>query len=34
LATGAKYYTVVARHGATGQFVAITQMAVDPQLPG
>jgi GNAT superfamily N-acetyltransferase len=33
MATGAKYYTVVARHGATGQFVAITQMAVDPQLP-
>jgi hypothetical protein len=34
IATGAKYYTVVARHGATGQFVAITRMAVDPQLPG
>jgi GNAT superfamily N-acetyltransferase len=33
MATGAKYYTVVAQHGATGQIVAITQMAVDKQLP-
>jgi len=33
MATGAKYYTVVARHGATGQLVAITQLAVDPELP-
>jgi RimJ/RimL family protein N-acetyltransferase len=33
MAAGAKYYTVVARHRATGQFVAITQMAIDPQLP-
>jgi len=33
MATGTEYCTVVARHGATGQLVAITQMAVDPQLP-
>jgi len=33
MATGAKYYTVVARHNPTGQYVAITELAVDPQLP-
>jgi RimJ/RimL family protein N-acetyltransferase/GNAT superfamily N-acetyltransferase len=33
MATGTKYYTVVARHGASGQLVAVTQLAVDPQLP-
>ncbi len=33
MATGAKYYTVVAQQVATGEFAAITQMAVDPQVP-
>ena len=33
MATGTRYYTVVARHGATGQLAAMTEMAVDPQLP-
>jgi GNAT superfamily N-acetyltransferase/RimJ/RimL family protein N-acetyltransferase len=34
LAKGIHYYTVVARHTASGQLVALTEVATDPDTPG
>jgi len=34
LAKGARYYTVVARHTASAQLAALTEMAIDPDIPG
>jgi len=33
LARGARYYTVVSRHTASAQLVAMTEMAIDPDMP-
>ncbi len=33
LARGVRYYTVVARHRASGQLAALTEIAVDPETP-
>jgi RimJ/RimL family protein N-acetyltransferase/GNAT superfamily N-acetyltransferase len=33
LALSVRYYTVVARHSASGQLVALTRIAVDPETP-
>jgi RimJ/RimL family protein N-acetyltransferase len=34
LARGMGYYTVVSRHTASGQLVALTEIAIDPETPG
>jgi GNAT superfamily N-acetyltransferase/RimJ/RimL family protein N-acetyltransferase len=34
LAMGVRYYTVVARHVASGQLAALTEIAVEPETPG
>lgn len=34
LAKGGRMYTVAARHTASGQLVAFTEMAIDPDIPG
>lgn len=34
LAMGGRIYTVVSRHTVSGQLVALTQVAIDPDIPG
>lgn len=34
LAKGVRFYTVASRHGASGQLVALTSIAIDPDVPG
>jgi RimJ/RimL family protein N-acetyltransferase/GNAT superfamily N-acetyltransferase len=34
LAKGVRYYTVVSRHIASGQLAALTEVAIDPDIPG
>jgi RimJ/RimL family protein N-acetyltransferase len=34
LANGWRYYSVAARHDQTGQLVALTQLGIDPEVPG